>query len=45
MDLPNVAAWLGHSDATVTLRHYMKPGQLEAPAALETLVAAAEIRG
>jgi hypothetical protein len=23
MDLPNVAAWLGHSDVTVTLRHYI----------------------
>ncbi len=39
MDLPNVAAWLGHADATVTLRHYMKASELEAPAALEALVA------
>ncbi len=39
MDLPNVAAWLGHADATVTLRHYMKASELEAPAALDALVA------
>jgi integrase len=44
MDLPDVAAWLGHSDATVTLRHYMKASELEAPAALDALVSA-EARG
>ena len=40
MDLPNVAAWLGHSDANVTLRHYMKAWELEAPATLDALVSA-----
>ena len=39
MDLPNVAAWLGHADATVTLRHYMKPSELAAPATLDALIA------
>lgn len=39
MDLPNVAAWLGPADATVTLRHYMKSGKLEAPAALDAVIA------
>jgi integrase len=37
MDLPNLAAWLGHEDARVTLKHYLKPTGLEAPAALDAL--------
>ncbi len=37
MDLPNLAAWLGHEDARVTLRHYLKLTGLEAPAALDAL--------
>ena len=41
MDLPNVAAWLGHSDAAVTMRHYMKATELQAPPTLDTLIAEA----
>jgi integrase len=42
LDLPNVAAWLGHADPSVTLRHYMKATELQAPATLDALVADGE---
>jgi integrase len=37
VDLADVAKWLGHEDTRTTLRHYIKPAELKAPAGLGKL--------